>query len=358
MKIRFAILAAALTALAPTFVVGCGADSSETKKTGAIDIVGQVSSALDLSLIDHITVSVVADTTSFSTTLNLTKDGGGNWSGQIDGLPAPNTFHMDATAYDLGNVALATAGAINISVTEGNTSLVALNFHPNVLPPSYNNNAPHVSSITAAKHNVNEEESIAIDAVASDPDGDVMLYTWSASAGTVTSGAGTANITWKAPAASGPVTLTLTVDDQRGAVSLASIVVQVGDTPVGSISASAVFHDAPEITAMTVENGQAPMGTTGVMFTATATGGMLSCDAATDSHCTYGIAQYYLTNTCGLTPTVSGNYAPGTVNYPVDMTYGGGPCVISYSVYDASGASNNGNLWVNPTGSTSIYTIP
>jgi hypothetical protein len=73
---------------------------------------------------------------------------------------------------------------------------------------------PVVNSVTAEPAELQPEETSTITCDASDPDGDELSYTWSASGGTI-SGAGRI-VTWKAPAVTGEFLITATVDDGKG----------------------------------------------------------------------------------------------------------------------------------------------
>lgn len=63
---------------------------------------------------------------------------------------------------------------------------------------------------------VNVGGSSTVTALAQDPDGDALTYTWSAPSGSLTSGSA-AQTPWTAPLDDGPVPVTVTVRDGRGA---------------------------------------------------------------------------------------------------------------------------------------------
>ncbi len=76
------------------------------------------------------------------------------------------------------------------------------------------NNAPVISSLDTEKDLVAPSSSSKIECVASDADGDILSYTWSATGGSF-SGAG-ADIIWVAPDTSGTYVVTVTVTDGKG----------------------------------------------------------------------------------------------------------------------------------------------
>ena len=105
------------------------------------------------------------------------------------------------------------------------------------------NQAPEVSLDSTATH-VDGGEEVSLTASATDPEGDVLTYAWTSSAGGSFDDAGALDTTWTAPPATRqdqPVTLTLTVtDDGAGARSTTrtrSLTVRANEAPAGSVSA-------------------------------------------------------------------------------------------------------------------------
>jgi len=93
------------------------------------------------------------------------------------------------------------------------------------------NQPPVISSLTASAEWVSPSDSCQVKCVASDPDGDELSYTWSAS-GDI-SGEGS-TVTWTAPAAPGDYTVAVKVTDGRGgeATMQINIGVAVNQPPV------------------------------------------------------------------------------------------------------------------------------
>jgi iron complex transport system substrate-binding protein len=101
-------------------------------------------------------------------------------------------------------------------------------------PPA--DNPPVITSLTPSPSSVAPEESSTITCVASDPDGDTLSYTWSATNGTIS---GVGNIaTWVAPAITGTFTISVTVADGGTGTATASCYVAVAEpsTPPSSPS--------------------------------------------------------------------------------------------------------------------------
>ena len=86
------------------------------------------------------------------------------------------------------------------------------------------NQPPLISSLTASAERVNPSGSCQVKCVASDPDGNELSYTWSAS-GNI-SGEGS-TVTWTAPAAPGDYTITVKVTDGRGGEATAQLTIGV-----------------------------------------------------------------------------------------------------------------------------------
>ena len=87
------------------------------------------------------------------------------------------------------------------------------------------NNDPTISSLQAEEDPVTPSGSREVECVASDPDGDSLTYTWSATAGTFS---GTGPITtWMAPDIPGTYAITVKVTDGRGGEATMQLTVDV-----------------------------------------------------------------------------------------------------------------------------------
>ena len=109
---------------------------------------------------------------------------------------------------------------IIVKVTDGRGGEAATELIIKVVP-----NQPPVISLTAEPQTVKKAMTSAIQCTASDPDGDKLSYTWSASGGNI-SGEGSA-ATWVAPNAFGTYTITVTVSDGRGGEATETIEIVV-----------------------------------------------------------------------------------------------------------------------------------
>ena len=102
-------------------------------------------------------------------------------------------------------------------------------------PPSPGGNQPPIiSSLTAAQMSVYPSGTVQIQCVAADPNGDKLNFTWSATGGNF-SGAGSV-ITWQAPQQYGTYTISVNVDDGKGASAQSSLTLSVGANQPPQIS--------------------------------------------------------------------------------------------------------------------------
>lgn len=87
------------------------------------------------------------------------------------------------------------------------------------------NQAPVIHSVQSDRDWVYADESVSIECLASDPDGDEISYQWSANGGTI-SGEGS-SVSWTASSGSGVYTATVTVSDESGGYATASLLINV-----------------------------------------------------------------------------------------------------------------------------------
>ena len=92
-------------------------------------------------------------------------------------------------------------------------------------PPVVINRSPVISSVVANPTTVSTGAVSAITCSASDADGDILAYTWSAASGTI-SGTGH-TINWTAPASSSTYVINVTVSDGHGGSKQSSVNVPV-----------------------------------------------------------------------------------------------------------------------------------
>ncbi len=141
-----------------------------------------------------------------------------------------------------------------------------------VIPTGTTNRPPVVVSLTANPPSVSVNGTISLIASATDPDGDPLVATWAASAGTLTSTSNTA-ATWRAPTTATTATVYYTVTES-------------GRTPAYSATASVnvagtgyATDTPPVVTILSPFNGQSVAGNSVVTFTASSPGPLFSWTA-------------------------------------------------------------------------------
>ncbi len=87
------------------------------------------------------------------------------------------------------------------------------------------NQSPIISDLSASPSGVLYGQTAMLTCIANDPDGDVLSYNWSASAGSI-SGVGN-KVTWIAPSKSGSFNITVLVSDGKGGQTQGNVMVTV-----------------------------------------------------------------------------------------------------------------------------------
>jgi len=91
------------------------------------------------------------------------------------------------------------------------------------------NNHPVISKLSAEKDSVAPSDSSKVACIASDPDGDSLTYTWSATGGTF-SGTGSV-VTWTAPRTPGTYAITVNVTDGKAGEATMQLTIDVQEAP-------------------------------------------------------------------------------------------------------------------------------
>jgi hypothetical protein len=129
-------------------------------------------------------------------------------SGDISGEGSVVTWTLPTTPGDY---------TITVKVTDGRGGEAATQLTISVAV----NHPPVIDSLTAKPQKVKKAMTSTIECLASDPEGDKLSYTWSASGGNI-SGEGSV-VAWVAPNTFGTYTITVSVIDGRGGETTKSI---------------------------------------------------------------------------------------------------------------------------------------
>ena len=208
-------------------LAACHAPDSRAYGEGSAQVTALLSSATasQTAAVAKVTVVVSAgDGPDFrSLTVDL-EQRGSSWNALVDRIPAGPGRHFDAVARDATDHVICSGSGKADILPKGTATLSMALVVPGV---RFGNAAPVIDSISSNASSVAPGAVAGLSATAHDPDGDPITYRWSASCGafdTPTSAAAS----WTAPGA-GPATceLTLTVSDDWGASSSASVTIVV-----------------------------------------------------------------------------------------------------------------------------------
>ena len=116
--------------------------------------------------------------------------------------------------------------ACNVSDGQGSTTTDSISIEA----VEYINKVPIITGMNANPRKMHLGSESEINCIATDPDGDILNYSWSATYGII-SGSG-ATITWTAPTSASNYYITCVVNDGRGGEAIDSIGVSVRDTTI------------------------------------------------------------------------------------------------------------------------------
>ncbi|HZH77125.1 MAG TPA: kelch repeat-containing protein [Archangium sp.] len=193
--------------------------------TGSVQLMGRVPQALSASDVTRVVVMVTAPGMAPLTTELVKTEG--QWGATLGRIPAGTDRTFTAEAFGADGAKLFAGTATGVTITPGQTALVAIMLQELAARPPFDNAVPSIDSLVSSASSAYSGENVTLRATAHDPNpGDVLAYTWTASAGTLGS-ASSAMTTWTAPEATDPVTLTLTVTDPHGSSASVSLVLKV-----------------------------------------------------------------------------------------------------------------------------------
>jgi hypothetical protein len=251
---RFACIILAVAAVALT------ACSSTPQTADDGDVRVKVSTAALKSDVMRVVVTVSGGTIPApGIDFTLQKISNTEYSALLTSLPAGQPLTFLARAYGLkGGVPDTLLYSGSGTATPIANRTISLVIFLNELDPNpFTNNAPVITSLFASSDTVGPGETVTLRVDASDPDDDPIGYSWAASGGTFDTppGTGAAQAVWRAPIVTEDTTftITVTVSDDRGGMTIATIVITVSPAAVtGDVSISAIVNDAPRVNAMTV----------------------------------------------------------------------------------------------------------
>ncbi len=201
---------------------GCG-EQSDGSGSASISIKSQALSTAD---IDHVTVTVSGPNITPNIVATLSGDPGSGWSGLIEDIPAGDNRTFLAEAFDSGDVLLYSGSAPTVTITDGGTAVVLI-FLQQVDPPDpFENSVPRFTSLVLSADQVGPNNDVSLAATATDPDGDSLVYGWTAAGGSFDDDT-SSSPTWTAPGAEGEYQLTVSATDPEDASATISFDIDV-----------------------------------------------------------------------------------------------------------------------------------
>ena len=271
-------------------------------------------------VIDHVTVGVWSGST-LVVSHNLVLSGG-VYQDILSGIPVGTyTFKADAYATASATAPGFSGSADGVTISATAIAFVSIVLHSDGPPISIT--GPSITSVTASTQTPHEGEAVRLNAVAQGTG--VLTYTWTAQTGSFAGSATPlsttgAQVTWNAPAALGPQTLTLSVADANGDSAALSLLFEViADTGTAAVN----VYLPPQITGLSA--AQSPSTPTQWQLT-------LAVTLAPD-----GLALNYSWVSDPACPAGSGFDHPGT-QQPLFTFAGSGTCTLTVTATDANPA--------------------
>lgn len=215
--------------LAALALIGCngggGAADNDTPQVAANGTgLAEVSVPLQISEITSVVVTITAPDIVVPIVANLAVLDE-MATGLIAGIPAGPERKFSVFAY-VQNVLVCTA-VKTVPIVPDTRVTVDMLLDCSVPAPSTGeaevvagfNFPPTIASVSAAPSAVPVDGIVALNVVASDPNGDVLTYAWTATGGTFTDAAAATTV-WTAPSAAGEYEITIAVSDGTTSVAM------------------------------------------------------------------------------------------------------------------------------------------
>ena len=329
---------AALLALA-----ACGQPNQTGEgATGSADLDVHQLSALDVgSVVATVSGPALQDPKTFSLS---TRGTSGTWGALIGALPVGSNYVFTVSALDQSNVPQYAGSAAGVAILKNKVTSVIILAQQISAPTPFKNAVPVIDSLVLSSTNVVPGAKITAKATAHDPNvGDTIAFAWSASPASDGFSAPTAATTeWTAPATEGDQTLTLTVKDNHGASTSASVVVHVSaSNGRGQADVNVSFNTWPVVTDLIAAPGY-------IVLAAPTSLTVTASDSDGDA------LSYLWTSSCA-NAVFSAAAAATSVTLPVGTT--DASCDLIVTVSDGRGGSTTGQTTL-PVGKPAAVQAP
>jgi Tol biopolymer transport system component len=330
-------------------LVWAGCAPTQRENGGASAEVLAVASALspEQASVERVEVTISARDMATITT-RLARVGAG-WQGIIGGIPAGFGRDFVGAAYaDRSSSPTYSGAARGTTIRTDERAFVALVLQQTRAPVPFRNSAPAIESIVASSVEVAPGGTIRLAATASDPDGEALTYTWTASDGAVAQPSSSAgDATWTAPATDADVTFTLRVSDRRNAAAVVSFHARVrAAAERGSAAVTASFNHAPTVETMTADPTPLGAGQTVQL-------GLTTADPDGDP-----VASYAWSTGCSGAFATEAGASTREPRFTLSELPPDGSCTFAVTITDARGGTNTGELVVAAGAAASVAASP
>ncbi len=197
-------------------VSGCRPEQP-VRTEGSAQFVGTFEQPQATREVTRVSVALSAPDLDASRSLSLEKVDG-TWGGTMDGIPAGADRTFTAEAFGADGTKLYAGKATGVTITAGETELVAIALEP--LSPT--TQTPLPPEVVSASGSASPGHPSTLEVEAKDPQGSALGFAWSASLGTLgtpENGASASKVVWTAPACGSTgetLSVTVTVSNALG----------------------------------------------------------------------------------------------------------------------------------------------
>ncbi len=307
------------------------ASCTDTDDEGGAEMFATMTQELSGSSVTKVTVQVTGVGISSPISYNLVKSQG-TWKGTIQAIPAGSGRTFQANARDASNTIVYAGTVTGVTITTGQTAVVAMRLQEVNPAPPFMNRVPAIDSLVASSNESVPSGDVGISVVAHDPDlTDTLTYQWSATAGSFSAPA-SAQTTWSAPNIEGPQTLTIRATDSKGSTAALSFSVVVRGR--GNATVSTTFNTWPQVVSLVPSPTRIDVNETTAL-----TLGAIDNDG--------DVLTYAWTTTC--TGAFS-NLMVASPQFTLSALAPAGSCALIVAVNDGRGGSTSGTISIQ-TGS-------
>ncbi len=322
--------AARMTLAALLALSACGGGPSPAEvasASGSADLSVHELAALHVS---NVVATVSGPALPTPKTIALSARGSADtWGALIGALPVGSNYVFTVSALDASSVPQYAGSASGIAIMKDQVTTVIITAQQTTAPDPFQNAVPVIDSLVLSSTNVVPGATVSAKAAAHDPNaGDTIAFAWTASPGpNGFTPSDTAMTTWTAPATEGDQTVTLTVTDNHGAATSASVIVHVSaSNSRGQADVNVRFNNWPVVTDLLAAPGYLVAGSpTAITVTAS--------DADGDA------LSFAWTSSCA-SAVFSAQAAVTSVSLPVGAT--DTSCDLVVTVSDGKGGSTTG----------------